>query len=84
MGSLNPVVNYHEVFYVFYEQIFSTNKPAIIFHEVRVERVEFDAKSFSRVSAYALVSDTKIVDNPHILFHMSDVRGLVVNRHAYA
>jgi len=77
--SLGPVVNFHLLLNVLNEQVLSSNKAAVSsfwVHEVIVERVNIDTERLTRVGADALLDiKSKVVNNPHVSFNMSNLGG---------
>jgi len=74
------VIDNHHFLDIFNIEVLSSNKSAVVslgVHEIVVEGEDFDAESFSGVGADALLGDSEVVDNPHVLLDVSDVRSLV-------
>jgi len=82
MWSLSPMINQHDFFDKLDVKIFSTNESTgVSIHEIVVQWINIDTKCLSWVSADALINNTEVVDDPHVLFDMSDVCSLVFQRH---
>jgi hypothetical protein len=78
--SLSPVINNHFLLNVLDKHLFPSNEPNWVsgrVHEVEVQWEDFDTESSSRICANALLGNSKVVHDPHVLFHVGDVRGLV-------
>ena len=80
VGALSPVVNDHHLLHVLNEHVLSSDEAnGVCFrvHEVVVEGVDVNAELCSRLGADALLRHSQVVHDPHVLFHVSDVGGLV-------
>lgn len=77
--SLCPMVHQHFLLYELHIKFLSSDESTVILHEIVLERVDFVAETLSWVSANALLGDSEIIGNPHILFDVSDGGSLVVD-----